>query len=188
MYGRRSLRCLAVTAIVFALCRVSMPANPRVPPAGLELTAFTTPDCAYANSLASAGLLDDAKTQYETLLSGGSSLPCAISGLENVARQSQKADQFEASGDEAAADGDLTAAQQDYTTALGIDQGNQAALSGLQTVEKERPNGIRQARDYWNQVVSNTLVPLGQFFLWLLAIFAGFYILYLLTRVSRYRM
>ena len=57
-------------------------------------------------------------------------------------------------------------------------------MSGLQKLDEQRPNAVRQARDYWNQVVSNTLTPLGQFFLWFLAVGAGIYILYLLTRVA----
>jgi Domain of unknown function (DUF4332) len=89
-----------------------------------------------------------------------------------------------ASGDQAAAEGQLSTAYQDYTGALIEDRDNQAAMSGLQTVDQQVPDGIREARDHWNQIVSDTLVPIGQFFLWFLAALAGIYILYLLTRVG----
>ena len=65
-----------------------------------------------------------------------------------------------------------------------MDHDNTAAMSGLQKVDQEPLDSIREARDYGSQIVSNTLEPIGQFFLWLLALFAGIYILSLLTRVA----
>jgi len=142
--------------------------------------------CAYAQALRAAGLLTQAEAQDETLLNstGKATVDCATAELQQVESQRLRAVNLEAEGDLAAAEGDLTTAQQDYTAALSMDQGNTAAMSGLQKVDEEAPNSIREARDYGSQIVSNTLVPIGQFFLWLLAVFAGIYILYLLTRVA----
>ena len=89
-----------------------------------------------------------------------------------------------AEGDQAAADGQPSAAAGDYSSALGIDRSNTAAASGLQKVDQEQPDGIRDASDWWSQFVSNTLVPLGQFLLWALAAIVVLYILRLLARIA----
>ena len=194
MSSQRFLLCLAATALVlFALAIAAVPASviPTEPTAP-ELTAFMkSSPCVTADTLRRDGLLTEAEDRYDALLnpSDQENAPlCAVTGLQDVAQQRETAAQLAAYGDRAASEGNPAAARVYYTDALHDDHGNQAALSGLQNLDQQRPNGIRQARDYWNQIVANTLVPLGQFFLWLLAAFAGLYILYLLTRVGARRL
>jgi Domain of unknown function (DUF4332) len=194
MYGRWFLLLFSVTTIILpVLAGSEIAASPSalVPSASVQLTAFTEQDsCAIADALRQRGLLSQAEGQYNELLSNDKPgiASCAVIGLQDVAEQREAAAQLEASGDQAAAEGNLAAARGYYTNALNDDHGNEAALSGLNKLVQEPPNGIRQAGDYWNQIVANTLVPLGQFFLWLLAVFAGLYVLYLLTRVGARRL
>jgi len=143
--------------------------------------------CGTADALLASGLLTEAEDEYTALLtpSQGKSVPqCAVPGLRNVAKVHEDAARLASFGERAAAEGNLTAAREYYTKALSEDSGNQAAESGLQTLDQQHPNGIRQARDYWNQLVDNTLAPLGQLFLWLLAVGGGIYILYLVARLA----
>ncbi len=142
--------------------------------------------CAYAQALRAAGLLAQAEAQDEMLLNstGKATVDCAAVELKQVESRRLQAVGLESAGDLAAAEGELGTAQQDYTAALTMDHGNTAAMSGLQKVDQEPLDSIREARDYGSQIVSNTLEPIGQFFLWLLALFAGIYILSLLTRVA----
>jgi tetratricopeptide (TPR) repeat protein len=186
MYRRWSL--LFVIAIVVSISATGVFSQQpifRGSPITPKLAAFVTRSpCATADALRQRGLLMQAKDSYTSLLSQSGASDCAVNGLQVVAQQGEKAAELEAKGDAAAAEGDLSAANSYYTQALKDDSDNQDALSGLQKLDQERPDGIRQARDYWNQIVTNTLVPLGQFFLWLLAVFAGIYLLYLLTRVA----
>ncbi|HEY6497934.1 MAG TPA: hypothetical protein VIZ20_00835 [Streptosporangiaceae bacterium] len=118
------------------------------------------------------------------MLSQADAKDCAVTGLKLTAERGAAAAGLEANGDAAAAAGAMSDANSYYTRALAQDRGNQAALAGLEKLDKQQPDSIRQARDHWNQIIANTLVPIGQFFLWFLAVFAGMYILYLLTRVA----
>jgi hypothetical protein len=143
--------------------------------------------CKTANELYRAGLLAEAEDRYTALLtpsSGGSPPLCAVVGLQRVANARQNAAWWTAQGDMAAAAGKLNQARTDYRSALSVDHGNQAAAAGLVKLNQQSPNVIRQGRDYWNQIVTNTLVPLGQFLLWLAAVAVATYVLYLLTRVA----
>jgi hypothetical protein len=151
------------------------------PTASVDFHPCTTPSALY-----NAGLLSAAKAQYSALLTpprGKSVPPCAVAGLQTVAKAQQNADWWTAQGDRQAAAGNVNAARTDYRQALDIDHGDQTALAGLKKLNEQAPNDIRQARDYWNQIVTNTLVPLGQFVVWLAAVGVAIYILYLLTRV-----
>lgn len=141
--------------------------------------------CSTANMLFRDGLLTAAEAKYSALLTppkGKSVPPCAILGLRRVAIARQNADWWAALGGRQAAAGNVATARTSYRKALGVDRGNQAALAGLKKLNQQSPNDIRQARDYWGQIVTNTLVPLGQFLLWLAAIGVAVYVLYLLTR------
>jgi hypothetical protein len=161
----------------------------------------TTSSCAYPDALLNAGLLSDAQAQYQALLAaqyptqapGGTSAStkpndlvtaCVSKGLRLVETKSQDAIRLEAEGDQEAAEGHPKVAAGDYASALAIDGGNTAAASGLQKVDQEQSDGIRNARDWWSQFVSNTLVPIGQFFLWGLAVLVVLYILWLLARIA----
>ena len=182
---------------------LSLPAaTPSASPSGVKPSASPSGATSAASSpdvestavppdeLLHAGLLAEAESGYEALLDSqdGAVVKCARAGLLAAEQQRQLSVQWEAEGDQAAAEGNLGAAETDYQNALTADRGNAAALTSLQTIEQESPNSIRQARDFWNQIVSNTLVPIGQFFLWLLAIGAGVYFLYLLTRIGAERL
>ena len=182
-------------AVLITGCATAPPssrATPVTPVTPAPAVTMNAHPCATANALFAAGLLSEAEDQYASLLAppAGKSIPrCAVTGLRNVAAAREQADQWAAYGDRAAAAGDLNAARQDYAKALSMDHGNQAAAAGLQKVNQQSPNSIRQARDYWGQIVTNTVVPLGQFLLWLAAVGVAIYILYLLTRVgSRLRL
>lgn len=186
VYIRRFLLSLAVIAIALIQWSSSALASVSASPPQKPTASTTSNSCAYPDALVKAGLLTDAEGQYEKILdsTNGAGDSCAAVGLKTVEDQRQQAVQLEASGDQAAAEGDLDKAKKDYQTALSDDRDNQAAMSGLQKVDQQTPNSIRQVRDYWGQVVSNTLVPIGQFFLSFLAVCAGFYVLYLLVRVG----
>jgi hypothetical protein len=172
-----------LVALVASFARPSQPY--AVPATAPRLAAFVEPSsCATADALRQDGLLAEAHDQYTSLLGQATDSVCAVGGLQQVAQQSKAADELEADGDAAATQGDMSKARHDYTLALKKDTSNQAALSGLEKLDQQKPDSIRQARDFWNQIVTNTLVPIGQFFLWLLAVFAGIYVLYLLTRVA----
>ncbi|HEY2522641.1 MAG TPA: DUF4332 domain-containing protein [Streptosporangiaceae bacterium] len=155
--------------------------------ATIRPAAFVTPkpsQCATADALRKAGLLTEAHDRYVSLLSQKVPPDCAVTGLKLTAERGEAAAGLEADGDAAAAAGAMSDANSYYTRALAQDRGNQAALAGLEKLDQQQPDSIRQARDHWNQIIANTLVPIGQFFLWFLAVFAGMYILYLLTRVA----
>lgn len=184
----------------------SAPASAPTPANG------TANPCAYPDALLSAGLLSDAQAQYEALLAAqylASATPsasaatnpgnvsatpneavvtCATAGLHAVESASQRAIRLEAQGDQATAEGDPSAAAGDYSSALEIDRSNTAAASGLRQVAQERPNGVRDAGAWWSQFGSNTLLPLGRFLLWALAVLVGLYVLYLLTRIAAQRL
>ena len=195
MQSYRSFLRLGAGAFLLAVLVTGCTAassSSRAKPTPTPISTVNPHPCATANALFNAGLLTAAEDQYSSLLTppSGKVVPqCAVVGLQNVAEAHEQADQWAAYGDRMAAEGDLNAARQDYAKALSVDQGNQAAAAGLQKLNRQSPNSIRQARDYWDQIVANTLVPLGQFFLWLAAAGVAIYILYLLTRfASRLRL
>src|ERR1700722_5000362 len=206
--------CFAITVIAFtsactssstSVAGASAGASPAPGSAASSSPApanGTTNPCAYPDALRSAGLLSDAEAEYQKLLvaqypdsatpgaanvsatPNAAVIACATRGLRSVETASQEAIGLAAEGDQAAADGQPSAAAGDYSSALGIDRSNTAAASGLQKVDQEQPDGIRDASDWWSQFVSNTLVPLGQFLLWALAAIVVLYILRLLARIA----
>ncbi len=133
------------------------------------------------------GLLALAEAQYESLLAPavrGGPAQCALPGLEQVAQARDKAAHLAALGDRASAEGQPAPARSYYEAALGEDQGNGAAASGLRTLDEQQPNSVQQTRDRWHQFVTDTLVPVGQLLLWVLAVGVAGYVLVLLTRVG----
>jgi hypothetical protein len=202
--GRRFLPCLVIAAIALTAGCTSAAATSA---AASKLGGSPAGPCAYPQALLNAGLLGDAQAQFESLLgaqyspsaapsstasgrttASASASPnstvvaCATQGLQSVEAARQAAISLEAKGDQATAEGQPAAAASDYSSALTADQSNSAAASGLQAADQEQPNGIRDARDWWNQFVSSTLQPLGQFLLWAVAIVLGLYLLFLLAR------
>jgi len=183
----RALLPLGAGAFIVAVLITGCFSAPASSPEPTPTIGADPNPCSTAYALLTSGLLTEAESEYTALLtpSQGKSVPqCAVPGLQNVAKAREDAARLASFGERAATEGNLAVARKYYTEALNEDSGNQAAESGLQTLDQQRPNGIRQARDYWNQVVDNTLAPLGQLFLWLLAVGVGIYILYLLARVT----
>ena len=183
----RALLPLGAGAFILAVLITGCFSAPASAPEPTPTIAADPNPCSTADALLTSGLLTEAESEYTALLtpSQGKSVPqCAVPGLQNVAKAREDAARSASFGERAAAEGNLAAAREYYTEALNEDSGNQAAESGLQTLDQQRPNGIRQARDYWNQLVDNTLAPLGQLFLWLLAVGVGIYILYLMARLT----
>lgn len=182
---RLALGAFTLTAMVGAATSGSPTATASSRPLSVR---FERSPCAVADDLMHQGLLARAEAQYESLLARpttqGGPPQCTVAGLEQVVLARDRAARLAALGDRALADGQPVAARSYYEAALAKDHDNQEAATGLQTLDRQRPNNIRQFRDHWSQVVANTLVPLGELFLLILAVGMAGYILFLLTRVG----
>jgi hypothetical protein len=185
-------RRLAVLIVAVAFALMGAPVAAR---ADQPLTPSPDPACAMGDQLVAQGLLEQAEKQYSGGLGGASTTSatpptisakpnCAVTGLRRVADQRQHAAVLAAQGDAARKGGHPDKARDLYEQARKADRGNAVAAKGLQTLQAQPTNRVSKAQSWWTDFVTNTLTPLGQLALWLLAAAVVVYLLVLLTKVA----
>jgi tetratricopeptide (TPR) repeat protein len=185
-------RWLAVlmVAAAFALMGAPVVARPDQAP-----TPSPDPACAMGDQLVAQGLLEQAEKQYSGALDGASTTSatppttsakpdCAVTGLRRVAEQRQHAAVLAAQGDAARNGGNPDKARDLYEEALKADRDNAVAAKDLQTLQAQPASRVSKAQSWWTDFVADTLTPLGQLALWLLAAVVVVYLLVLLTKVA----